>query len=44
MCKKLLSYIDEDVRIDLKKKLRMLSDVCEWVPSFIQGLVGAITG
>ncbi len=44
MCKKLMSYIDEDVRLGLKKKLRLVSDMMEWVPNFIDGLVGAITG
>ena len=44
MCKKLISVIDEDVRLGLKKKFRLISDMCEWVPNFIDGLIGAITG
>lgn len=44
MCKKLMSYVDEDVRLKLKKTLRLVSDMMEWVPNFIDGLVGAITG
>jgi len=44
MCKKLIKAMDEDKRFALKKTLRLLSDMCEWVPNFIDGLVGAITG
>ena len=36
--------IDEDVRLAIQGKLRLLGDFCGWVPTFIQGLVGAVTG
>ena len=48
MCKKLgdaiVKSLDEDLRLAIKSKLRLVSDMLEWVPNFIDGLVGAITG
>jgi len=35
---------DEDKYLALKKTLRLLSDMIGWVPTFMQGLVGAVTG
>ncbi len=42
MCKKILNNIDEDTRLGLKKSIRLVSDILGWVPTFIQGLVGAV--
>lgn len=48
MCKKIgeavLKSVDEDVRIKVQGKLRLLGDFVGWVPTFMQGLIGAITG
>lgn len=42
MCKAILANIDEDKRIAGKKALRLVTDMLGWVPTFIQGLVGAV--
>ena len=44
MCKKIMGVVDEDVRLAVQKKLRLVGDIIGWVPTFVQGLVGAITG
>lgn len=43
MCKAILKNIDEDKRLAGKKTLRLITDMLGWVPTFIQGVVGAIS-
>lgn len=43
MCKAILKNIDEDKRLAGKKTLNLISDILGWVPTFIQGVVGAIS-
>lgn len=35
---------DEDVKLAVQKKLRLVSDIVGWVPTYIEGLVGAVQG
>ncbi len=35
---------DEDVKIAVQKKLRLVSDILGWVPTYVEGLVGAVQG
>ena len=43
MCKAILKNIDEDKRLAGKKTLRLITDMLGWVPTFMQGVVGAIS-
>lgn len=43
MCKAILKNIDEDKYLAGKKTLRLITDMIGWVPTFIQGVVGAIS-
>ena len=45
MCIKLgVLNIDEDVRLAIESKLNLVKDILGWVPTYIQSLVGALTG
>ena len=45
MCIKLgVLNIDEDVRLAIESKLNLVKDILGWVPTYNQGLVGALTG
>ena len=35
---------DEDFKLAVRKKTRLLSDIVGWVPTYIEGLVGAAQG
>lgn len=35
---------DEDLKLAVQKKLRLVSDIVGWVPTYIEGLVGAVQG
>ena len=35
---------DEDFKLAVQKKLRLVSDIVGWVPTYIEGLVGAVQG
>lgn len=35
---------DEDSMLFIKSKVRLVSDILGWVPTYIEGLVGAIQG
>ena len=43
MCKAILKNMDEDKRLAGKKTLRLITDMIGWVPTFMQGVVGAIS-
>lgn len=37
-------HIDEDVRLAIEDKLHLVMDLLGWVPTYIEGLIGAIQG
>lgn len=37
-------HIDEDVRLAIEDKLNLVKDILGWIPTYIEGLIGAISG